>query len=46
MSVAERAVFAEMIKLVFLITVISSTNIVSERSFSAMHRIKTYLRSQ
>ena len=45
MSVAERAMFAEMIKLVCLIAVIPATNEVSERSFSVMHRIKTYLRS-
>ena len=45
MSVAERVMFAEMIKLVCLIAVIPATNAVSERSFSAMRRIKTYLRS-
>ena len=33
MSVAERAMFAEMIKLVCLIAVIPVTNAVSERSF-------------
>ena len=45
MSVAEKALFAEVVKLVRLLLVIPATNAVSERSFSVMHRIKTYLRS-
>ena len=45
MSVGERAIFVEMIKLLYLLMVIPATNAVSERSFSAMRRTKTYLRS-
>ena len=45
MSAAERAMFGELIKLTSLIAVIPATNAVSERSFSAMRHIKTYLRS-
>ena len=45
MSVAKRAMFGELIKFVSLIVVISASNAVSKRSFSAMHRVKTYLRS-
>ena len=45
MSAAERTMFGELIKLVSLILAIPATNAVSERSFSAMRRVKTYLRS-
>ena len=42
MPITERE---QLIKLVSLILVILATNAVSERSFSAMRHIKTYLRS-
>ena len=45
MSVGERAMLSEVVKLVRLLLVMPATNTVSERSFSAMRRIKTYLRS-
>jgi len=35
----------EVVKLVRLLLVMPATNAISERSFSAMRRIKTYLRS-
>lgn len=45
MSVGEKVLMDQVIKLVRLILVMPSTNAISERSFSAMRRIKTYLRS-
>ena len=45
MSVGERAMLSEVVKLVRLLLVMPAANAVSERSFSAMWRIKTYLRS-
>ena len=45
MSVGERAMLSEVVKLVRLLLVMPAMNAVSERSFSAMWRIKTYLRS-
>ncbi len=45
MSVGEKALMAEVIKLVRLLLVMPATNAISKRSFSAMRRIKTYLRS-
>ena len=45
MSAAEKAVFSELVKLVRLLLTMPATNAVSERSFSAMRRISTYLRS-
>ena len=45
MSVADGAMFGELIKLVSLIVVIPATNAVSKRYFFAMHCVKTYLRS-
>ena len=45
MSVAEKVLLAEVVKLVRLLLVIPATNAISERSFSAMRHIKTYLRS-
>lgn len=44
-STAELAIYSEVITLLKLILVNPSTNAVSERTFSAMRRIKTYLRS-
>ena len=44
-STAEQAVFSQIVVLVRLILVNPATNAISERSFSAMRRIKTYLRS-
>ena len=43
MSAAEKAIFVEVLKLVRLLLVIPATNAISERLFSAMRRIKTYL---
>ena len=44
-SAAEQEVLSQVVKLVRLILVNPATNAISERSFSAMRRIKTYLRS-
>ena len=44
-SAAELGIYSEVIALLKLILVNPSTNAVTERSFSAMRRIKTYLRS-
>ena len=41
----ERQVLSQVVKLVKLILVNPATNALSERSFSALRRIKTYLRS-
>ena len=45
LTLAERLVLNEITTVMKLILVMPATNAVSERSFSAMHRIKTYLRS-
>ena len=45
LSLRERALLSEVCTILELILVLPSTNAVSERSFSAMHRVKTYLRS-
>ena len=45
MSEPEKSLFSQVVKLTRLLLVIPATNAVSERSFSAMRRIKTYLRS-
>ena len=45
LSSNERLIISEVCVLLRLIPVIPSTNAVSERSFSALRRIKTYLRS-
>ena len=45
LSDAEKELLSEVSTLVRLILVMPATNAVSERSFSAMRRIKTYLRS-
>ena len=44
-STSQRQLLFEVVKLVRLILVSPATNAISERSFSAMRRIKTYLRS-
>eukprot|EP00117_Sycon_ciliatum_P012838 scpid52838/ scgid13749/ Zinc finger MYM-type protein 1 len=44
-STSQRQLLSEVVKLVRLILVSPATNAISERSFSAMRRIKTYLRS-
>ena len=44
-SQAERALLSEIVKIARLLLVMLATNSVSERSFSCMRRIKTYLRS-
>ena len=44
-SAAEQEVLSQVVKLVRLILVNPATNAISEGSFSAMRRIKTYLRS-
>ena len=44
-SSAERALLSEICIIAKLILVMPSTNAVSERSFSALRRVKTYLRS-
>ena len=41
----KRMLVAEVSKLVKLISVMSATNVVNERLFSSLKRIKTYLRS-
>ena len=45
MSPAQRAYFTEVCALVGLVLLMPNTNAVSERSFSAMRRLKSYLRS-
>lgn len=45
MNIAERDLISEVVILLKLILVIPATNAVSERSFSALRRIKSYLRS-
>ena len=45
MSVGEKVLMDQVIKLVCLVLVMPATNAISERSFSAMRRMKTYLRS-
>ena len=45
MSIGEKQLLSQVVKLVKLLLVMPATNAISERSFSAMRRIKTYLRS-
>ena len=45
LSSEQREYFAEVIKLVKLILVMPATNATSERSFSALRRLKTWLRA-
>jgi len=45
MSSAERTHFSELVNIVKLTLVMPATNAVSERSASALRRIKTYLRT-
>lgn len=45
LSLAERALMSQVCTILELILVLPSTNAVSERSFSALRRVKTYLRS-
>lgn len=44
-SVPERALFSEVVVLLKILLVMPATNATSERTFSALRRIKTYLRS-
>ena len=39
------AIFSEIVAVVIILLVIPATNATSERTFSALHRMKTYLRS-
>ena len=45
MTPAERRLLSQVVLLMKLILVMPATNATSERSFSALRRIKTYLRS-
>lgn len=45
LSPAEKSFYSEVVRLARLILVMPATNAVSERCFSAMRRLKTYLRS-
>ena len=45
LSLPARTYFSEVVKVVQLILVMPATNAISERSFSTMRRIKSYLRS-
>ena len=45
LSLAARSVYSEIVTLVELILVMPATNATSERSFSALCRIKSYLRT-
>ena len=45
LSLPARTYFSEVVKVVQLILVMPATNAVSERSFSTMRRIRSYLRS-
>lgn len=42
---AENALISEVIKVVCILLVLPATNSESERSYSSMRRLKTYLRS-
>ena len=44
-SFAERVIFSEVVILLKIILITPATNSISERSFTAMRRLKTYLRS-
>ena len=44
-TAAERVLFSEVVSLVRIVVVNPATNAVSERTFSAMRRLETYLRS-
>jgi len=43
MSVAERNLVSELVKVIRTVLVAPATNSISERSFSAMRQVKTYL---
>ena len=45
MTAAQRAFFSEVWKVTHLVLIMPATNAASERSFSAMRRLETYLRS-
>ncbi len=45
MSVAEKSLFSQVIKVAGTFLVVPATNSIGDRSFSAMRHIKTYLRS-
>ena len=45
MSAAEKSLLSEIVKSVRIFLVVPATNCASERSFSSMRRVKTYLRS-
>ena len=45
MSCAQRALLSQVTRVLQLLLVMPSTNATSERSFSALRRVKTYLRS-
>ena len=45
MTVGEKVLMGQVLKLIRLVLVMPATNAISERSFSAICRIKTYLRS-
>jgi len=45
LSIAEKEFYSEVIKVVKLILVMPATNAASERSFSALRRLKTWLRT-
>ena len=46
MSPFEKALISEAVVLLKILIVMPATNAVSERSFSALRRLKTYMRSQ
>ena len=45
MTAAQRTFFCEVWKVAHLVLIMPATNAASERSFSALRRLKTYLRS-
>ena len=45
MTTTQRSFFSEVCSLIHLVLVMPATNAASERRFSAMQRLKTYLRS-
>ena len=45
LSVSERSAFSDVWKVLKLLLVLPATNATSERSFSALRRLKTYLRT-
>ena len=46
LSTAQKEFYSEVIKVLKLILVMPATNVISERSFGALRRLKTWLRTK